>query len=106
MWLIIITGNCSLSNTDSSCDSAGTSWWSTSTTSVWMPAARWVSSSCAADGISRTVCVAMPQRAAICEMLSEKLLSALMTNRRSEEHTSELQSRENLVCRLLLEKKK
>src|SRR5690606_41609094 len=26
-------------------------------------------------------------------------------NRRSEEHTSELQSRENLVCRLLLEKK-
>src|SRR5690606_39931353 len=30
------------------------------------------------------------------------------TNRwwRSEEHTSELQSRENLVCRLLLEKKK
>src|SRR5690606_40879243 len=30
-------------------------------------------------------------------------LSPLM---RSEEHTSELQSRENLVCRLLLEKKK
>src|SRR5690606_31874848 len=27
-------------------------------------------------------------------------------NNRSEEHTSELQSRENLVCRLLLEKKK
>src|SRR5690606_41097270 len=30
----------------------------------------------------------------------------LFTSRRSEEHTSELQSRENLVCRLLLEKKK
>src|SRR5215475_1052281 len=35
----------------------------------------------------------------------------MLTNRRppwsrSEEHTSELQSRENLVCRLLLEKKK
>src|SRR5690606_41395825 len=29
-----------------------------------------------------------------------------MPLRRSEEHTSELQSRENLVCRLLLEKKK
>src|SRR5690606_39899200 len=29
-----------------------------------------------------------------------------ITNFRSEEHTSELQSRENLVCRLLLEKKK
>src|SRR5207302_9285465 len=28
------------------------------------------------------------------------------TKIRSEEHTSELQSRENLVCRLLLEKKK
>src|SRR5690606_40712063 len=27
-------------------------------------------------------------------------------NRRSEEHTSELQSRENLVCQLLLEKNK
>src|SRR5690606_6184283 len=32
--------------------------------------------------------------------------SALPTPMRSEEHTSELQSRENLVCRLLLEKKK
>src|SRR5690606_42133501 len=28
------------------------------------------------------------------------------THQESEEHTSELQSRENLVCRLLLEKKK
>src|SRR5207302_9896790 len=32
--------------------------------------------------------------------------SADCWRRRSEEHTSELQSRENLVCRLLLEKKK
>src|SRR5690606_40308806 len=30
----------------------------------------------------------------------------IMGELRSEEHTSELQSRENLVCRLLLEKKK
>src|SRR5215475_11368971 len=30
----------------------------------------------------------------------------LENRQRSEEHTSELQSRENLVCRLLLEKKK
>src|SRR5207302_7411800 len=30
----------------------------------------------------------------------------MLPNLRSEEHTSELQSRENLVCRLLLEKKK
>src|SRR5690606_41508133 len=32
-------------------------------------------------------------------------LAAHMVVIRSEEHTSELQSRENLVCRLLLEKK-
>src|SRR5260370_19400047 len=31
---------------------------------------------------------------------------ALVDDRRSEEHTSELQSHLNLVCRLLLEKKK
>src|SRR5690606_39588464 len=31
---------------------------------------------------------------------------AKLAEKRSEEHTSELQSRENLVCRLLLEKKK
>src|SRR5690606_41879974 len=31
---------------------------------------------------------------------------AVLSENRSEEHTSELQSRENLVCRLLLEKKK
>src|SRR2546430_8931445 len=30
---------------------------------------------------------------------------SLRENRRSEEHTSELQSQSNLVCRLLLEKK-
>src|SRR5690606_40784347 len=33
-------------------------------------------------------------------------LPAARLHIRSEEHTSELQSRENLVCRLLLEKKK
>src|SRR5207302_4715764 len=32
--------------------------------------------------------------------------TGLQNQNRSEEHTSELQSRENLVCRLLLEKKK
>src|SRR3712207_7658609 len=33
-------------------------------------------------------------------------LFAVMVSSRSEEHTSELQSRQYLVCRLLLEKKK
>src|SRR5690606_40454604 len=36
----------------------------------------------------------------------DTLLLARLMAFRSEEHTSELQSRENLVCRLLLEKKK
>src|SRR5690606_40332057 len=35
-----------------------------------------------------------------------QLAAAGLLDQRSEEHTSELQSRENLVCRLLLEKKK
>src|SRR2546430_2987357 len=34
------------------------------------------------------------------------LLLAVWIGERSEEHTSELQSQSNLVCRLLLEKKK
>src|SRR5688572_31092190 len=37
---------------------------------------------------------------------SRTLASRLATRIRSEEHTSELQSQSNLVCRLLLEKKK
>src|SRR5690606_41882459 len=44
---------------------------------------------------ARTACM-------FCRAVSLKLSRSL----RSEEHTSELQSRENLVCRLLLEKKK
>src|SRR5690625_6672748 len=39
------------------------------------------------------------------EMVDQKVEAALPA-RRSEEHTSELQSRGHLVCRLLLEKKK
>src|SRR5436309_12517367 len=34
-----------------------------------------------------------------------RVVTANLGDYRSEEHTSELQSRENLVCRLLLEKK-
>src|SRR5207247_8447502 len=39
-------------------------------------------------------------------MIAGLRLSALAATFRSEEHTSELQSRVDLVCRLLLEKKK
>src|SRR5256884_1382080 len=35
-----------------------------------------------------------------------RLIFTISSNKRSEEHTSELQSRLHLVCRLLLEKKK
>src|SRR5256886_10293821 len=42
----------------------------------------------------------MSMRTAVARTLSTA------THKRSEEHTSELQSQSNLVCRLLLEKKK
>src|SRR5690606_41272862 len=44
---------------------------------------------------------------AAAQRVGEKLCIRVVTpfDLRSEEHTSELQSRENLVCRLLLEKK-
>src|SRR5690606_41217879 len=38
-------------------------------------------------------------------LLEDKPAQPRKRRKRSEEHTSELQSRENLVCRLLLEKK-
>src|SRR5947209_12848719 len=42
-----------------------------------------------------------------CDLLrGELLVDELVSDERSEEHTSELQSRQYLVCRLLLEKKK
>src|SRR5690606_40015040 len=47
-------------------------------------------------------CNALPHAPLPCSRFRRKRRSRL----RSEEHTSELQSRENLVCRLLLEKKK
>src|SRR5690606_33286248 len=46
-----------------------------------------------------------PSAVAGMDKLREKK-GTLLKQDRSEEHTSELQSRENLVCRLLLEKKK
>src|SRR5690606_32586730 len=46
--------------------------------------------------------------AAMTYMMASGIAAAatIKVGNRSEEHTSELQSRENLVCRLLLEKKK
>src|SRR5690625_7020301 len=52
------------------------------------------------DAMSRHRGAKPPRR---CELLGE---ISLLSPGRSEEHTSELQSRGHLVCRLLLEKKK
>src|SRR2546430_3335197 len=43
---------------------------------------------------------------ALLRLLAPKVEDQLADAERSEEHTSELQSQSNLVCRLLLEKKK
>src|SRR3712207_8660591 len=57
----------------------------------------------------RRSCPASPTRgpsATPSPSASPTASSRTATRRRSEEHTSELQSRQYLVCRLLLEKKK
>src|SRR3712207_6951848 len=50
----------------------------------------------------------LPMSALEAEILQkvDAWIEAALAQRRSEEHTSELQSRQYLVCRLLLEKKK
>src|SRR3989442_4293477 len=53
--------------------------------------------------LSRDSCVRMTKTSSAS--VSARLIFVEMTSR-SEEHTSELQSRPHLVCRLLLEKKK
>src|SRR3712207_7163504 len=56
---------------------------------------------------SRSCCTASSVQGRSC-VASNRVIGALLFAgcRRSEEHTSELQSRQYLVCRLLLEKKK
>src|SRR3712207_7594595 len=43
---------------------------------------------------------------ALAERVRDRTVGEMVAAARSEEHTSELQSRQYLVCRLLLEKKK
>src|SRR2546421_5418269 len=47
-----------------------------------------------------------PPRSILRRPFGQRDLSGEVSQNRSEEHTSELQSRSDLVCRLLLEKKK
>src|SRR5207302_4396950 len=49
--------------------------------------------------------VDLPRRCRLHDAERRNVPRRLCGGERSEEHTSELQSRENLVCRLLLEKK-
>src|SRR5690554_7498191 len=77
------------------------------TTSPKVPSASSTSSWRFAHSLSRT----LPARSSRLEyQCSAKEMAFTMwrisTSSRSEEHTSELQSRPHLVCRLLLEKKK
>src|SRR5690606_41665906 len=55
--------------------------------------------------LRQPACCAPRMEARIRPALEADAAAMLAIYRRSEEHTSELQSRENLVCRLLLEKK-
>src|SRR6266498_5262723 len=61
---------------------------------VWSPARAQTSLTATRDSARRTASTVAP------------ISSTPSRSRRSEEHTSELQSRPHLVCRLLLEKKK
>src|SRR5690606_40691641 len=56
------------------------------------------------SGLPSTYTEAQAPSSIFASWVSRK--KAVACQLRSEEHTSELQSRENLVCRLLLEKKK
>src|SRR3712207_7762353 len=66
------------------------------------------------DSRSETRAISAPEKAppirtkaTTITMLSQtSLTGGVLLSNRSEEHTSELQSRQYLVCRLLLEKKK
>src|SRR5690606_41819370 len=61
------------------------------------------------SSLSMTMCGAMWKSGFITfstELAAYSFVWIFVSPLRSEEHTSELQSRENLVCRLLLEKKK
>src|SRR3712207_7792909 len=55
---------------------------------------------------SRNCFRSLPSIAVLVSSPSKLSGSAIVPSIRSEEHTSELQSRQYLVCRLLLEKKK
>src|SRR5258707_2056817 len=60
----------------------------------------------AVDRVREKVGKVVPKRQLVIDHVPVSRQLTLWNNFRSEEHTSELQSRQYLVCRLLLEKKK
>src|SRR2546430_14912880 len=56
--------------------------------------------------VIETIAAVLQEHAASIPLVVDPVMVAKGGARRSEEHTSELQSQSNLVCRLLLEKKK
>src|SRR5690606_41845497 len=65
-----------------------------------------LASSSAVGGVAASFSSSSSTASSTCRSVTSAGWIAVMENvSRSEEHTSELQSRENLVCRLLLEKK-
>src|SRR6266496_2163520 len=88
--------------------------WMSATTGMVACSAMVLSASASSQWGTATRTISQPEatRAAICcrvELTSDVLVVVMdctRTGARSEEHTSELQSRRDLVCRLLLEKKK
>src|SRR2546430_7102796 len=58
------------------------------------------------DALPIYVGIGLHERAHECDPVSLLIRRSEVRILRSEEHTSELQSQSNLVCRLLLEKKK
>src|SRR5258708_14041367 len=58
------------------------------------------------DGMDSEALLAIPFFLLVGELMSSANVVVRIANLRSEEHTSELQSPDHLVCRLLLEKKK
>src|SRR3712207_8218343 len=66
-------------------------------------AAAWPTAEIAAG---RMVCAGERRRSMVADPDQPTSVTVLRARARSEEHTSELQSRQYLVCRLLLEKKK
>src|SRR5256884_3623370 len=71
----------------------------TKASAVIGPTPGWIISSCTSGRRSASCSIALLNSSIIG-------LSRSSNSKRSEEHTSELQSRLHLVCRLLLEKKK